>query len=774
VNPLPITNVHGFYDYRLVALSVLLAVGASYAALDLVGRVTAARGRSRRFWLVGGATAMGLGIWAMHYVGMLACRLPMPVRYDVPTVGLSLFAAIGASAVALVAASGSTMGRRRQIIGSVVVGGGIAAMHYIGMGAMRAPAEVRYTPAIVVFSIVLSIVISRTALTLLFRGREEKHTSWRKIVNALAMGSAIPLMHYTGMAASVFSSSKKMPDLSHAVGISSLGVASISIGSLLVLAVVIVTAFVDRLQAANRSLVELSRENEAHFRHLAEAIPQIVWTAHTDGQVDYVNQRWLDYTGLDLEYTHHHGWQCALLAEDSPLCAQHWTRSLQTGETFEWEYRLRRAGDGAYRWHLGRAVTVKDSKGSVIRWLGTCTDIDDQKSHQRVLEEQIKERTAEVLAANIKLTLEMRERERAQNELNEQNAAMVQELAKRSGRAILLAGMGKLLQSSNSIEEAISIILGIGPKIFREFRGALMLLNASRNRLEIVGTWADCAVPAASIFDVNSCWALRTGLKHFVEVGDRTAPCAHALSATNSYLCIPIMTQGGLAGVLHLQSMTSTREPLESELLLTSSFVEQVGLSISNLKLQEALRQQSTRDGLTGLFNRRYLEESLEREIHSAARADQPVGVIMFDLDHFKRFNDDFGHEAGDCVLRELAAYLAKTVRAGDIPCRFGGEEFVLILPGATLEGAQTRAERLRTEVKTLSVVYQGKSLGTITISVGVSGAPFHGSSVKELIAAADGALYKAKKNGRDRVVLAERRQIHGTQAPSSTLSTVP
>jgi diguanylate cyclase (GGDEF)-like protein len=192
------------------------------------------------------------------------------------------------------------------------------------------------------------------------------------------------------------------------------------------------------------------------------------------------------------------------------------------------------------------------------------------------------------------------------------------------------------------------------------------------------------------------------------------------------------------------------------------------------LKLQEALRQQSTRDGLTGLFNRRYLEESLEREIHSAARADQPVGVIMFDLDHFKRFNDDFGHEAGDCVLRELAAFLAKTVRAGDIPCRFGGEEFVLILPGATLEGAQTRAERLRTEVKKLSVVYQGKSLGTITISVGVSGAPFHGSSVKELIAAADGALYTAKKNGRDRVVLAKRRQIHGTQAPSASLSTAP
>jgi diguanylate cyclase (GGDEF)-like protein/PAS domain S-box-containing protein len=764
--------MHGFYDYRLVALSVLLAVGASYAALDLAGRVTAARGPARRFWLLGGATAMGLGIWAMHYIGMLACRLPITVLYDVPTVVLSLCAAIAASAVALFAASGPTQGKRQEIVGSVAMGGGIAATHYIGMAAMRVPAEVRYNPAMVTLSIVLAIVISRMALSLTFRLREEKHTSWRKIVNALVMGSAIPLMHYSGMAASVFSPSRKMPDLSHAVSISQLGVAAISITSLLVLTLAIVTAFVDRLLAADKALIELSRENESHFRTLAEAIPQIVWTAQPDGNVDYINKRWRDYTGLDLERTQNHGWESALLAEDLTMCVQKWAHAVQTGETFEWEYRFRRASDGAYRWHLGRAVTIKDSKGSVIRWFGTCTDIDDQKSHQRVLEEQIKERTAEVLATNIKLTQEMRQREQAQNELNEQNSAMVQELAKRSGRAVLLARMGKLLQSSSSIEEAIPIVLGMGPKIFREFRGALMLLNTSRSRLEVVGTWADCAVPVASTFDVNSCWALRTGQKHFVEVGDRTAPCAHALASTGSYLCIPIMTQEGLTGVLHLQSMTSTREPLESEFLLTSSFAEQVGLSISNLKLQEELRQQSTKDGLTGLFNRRYLEESLEREIHSAARADQPVGVVMFDLDHFKRFNDDFGHEAGDCVLRELGVFLSKTVRAGDIPCRYGGEEFVLILPGATLEGAQNRAERLRSEVRKLSVVYQGKSLGMITISVGVSAAPFHGSSVKELIAAADGALYTAKKNGRDRVILANLRKTHGAQRQPSTLTT--
>jgi diguanylate cyclase (GGDEF)-like protein/PAS domain S-box-containing protein len=749
----------GTYDYRLVALSAVLAMGSSYAALDLAGRVTAARQWTRVFWLVGGATAMGLGIWAMHYIGMLAFTMPMVVLYDFPTVGLSLVAAIAASAVALFVVSRQTMGRRREIFGSIIMGGGIAAMHYIGMAAMRVPARINYSPGIVAFSIVLAVVISLVALILTFRVRDEKRTSLRKIISALVMGSAIPLMHYTGMAAVSFSPADEMPDLSHAVGISHLGIAAISITSLLVLILAIVTAFLDRLLAAQRALLDVSRESESHFRTLAEAIPQIIWTAQSDGETDYLNKQWCDYTGLDLAQSSRHGWESALHADDLPLCIRKWKQSVQTGETFQMEYRFRRASDGTYRWHLGRAVPIKDSNESVVKWFGTCTDIDDQKHHQQILEEQIKERTAEVVAANARLTQEMREREQAQTELNQQNAAMVQELTKRSGRANLLARMGKLLQSSRNMEEAVSIVLGLAPKIFPAFRGALLLLNDSRTLLEVAGAWADCSLAAAEPLEANSCWALRTGQRHFVELGDRTAQCAHAIGSKSSYLCIPVMAQGGAVGVLHLQSLTSTREPFESELLLISTFAEQVGLSISNLKLQEALRQQSTKDALTGIFNRRYLEESLEREIRRAARVDQPVGVVMFDLDHFKTFNDTFGHEAGDSVLRELGAFLSRNVRAEDIPCRFGGEEFVLILPGATLEGARSRAERLRSKVRELTVMHQGKSVGMITISVGVGAFPVHGLSVKEVIAAADGALYRAKKDGRDRVVAAELAQ---------------
>jgi diguanylate cyclase (GGDEF)-like protein len=183
---------------------------------------------------------------------------------------------------------------------------------------------------------------------------------------------------------------------------------------------------------------------------------------------------------------------------------------------------------------------------------------------------------------------------------------------------------------------------------------------------------------------------------------------------------------------------------------------EYVDLSISSLRLQEALRQQSIKDTLTGLYNRRHMYESLERELRRAARSDQPVGLVMFDLDHFKTFNDTYGHECGDTVLRELGKLLSRTARAEDIPCRFGGEEFLLILPCIDLSDARAKAERLRNQVKELTVRHQGTSLGTITISAGVAAFPTHGSLTTELIGAADGALYRAEEEGRDRAVVAQ------------------
>jgi len=189
--------------------------------------------------------------------------------------------------------------------------------------------------------------------------------------------------------------------------------------------------------------------------------------------------------------------------------------------------------------------------------------------------------------------------------------------------------------------------------------------------------------------------------------------------------------------------------------MVASTLGEQSALALANLRLRETLRSQSVRDPLTGLFNRRYMEETLEREIRRAERGARPLSVMMLDLDHFKQFNDTFGHSAGDSLLRELGTMLRANLRAGDIACRFGGEEFVLILPEAALNCARSRAEQLRETAKHLHVSHLGESLGPVTISLGVAAFPEHGASGEDLIENADAALYRAKSEGRDRVVVA-------------------
>jgi diguanylate cyclase (GGDEF)-like protein len=184
-------------------------------------------------------------------------------------------------------------------------------------------------------------------------------------------------------------------------------------------------------------------------------------------------------------------------------------------------------------------------------------------------------------------------------------------------------------------------------------------------------------------------------------------------------------------------------------------FTEQIALALSNLKLRDSLRQQSIRDPLTGLFNRRYLEESLLLEIQRAKRSNSPFSILMIDLDHFKRFNDTHGHEAGDIVLQNLGRFLQRHIRGGDIACRYGGEEFTLVLPGTSLELAQQRAEELNAGVRALHVDFNGSSLGPLSISAGVATFPNHGESVELVLQSADMALYQAKNEGRDRVVVA-------------------
>jgi two-component system, sensor histidine kinase and response regulator len=282
-----VNSMTGSYDYHLVALSVLIAICAAYTALELAARTNAAHGRLRLAWLIGGATAMGIGIWSMHFIGMLAFSLPVRVLYHWPTVLLSLIAAIFASAVALFVVSRPKMGWLRALVGSVVMGGGISTMHYTGMAAMRLAGMCSYSPLLFAVSVFSAITISLSALWLWFRFREDTRISpLLRMGSAFVMGAAIPVMHYTGMAAARFTSSNVQPDTSHAVSVSSLGFTGVSAVTLLVLGVAVTTSAVDRRFSLQRFRLD---QSERRFRGLLEAAPDGMLVVSREGKILLAN-----------------------------------------------------------------------------------------------------------------------------------------------------------------------------------------------------------------------------------------------------------------------------------------------------------------------------------------------------------------------------------------------------------------------------------------------------------------------------------------------------
>jgi len=362
----------GSYDYGEVARSVLIAIFASYAALDLAGRVTAARGRVRLAWLSGGAVAMGIGIWAMHFKGMLALHLPVPVEYHWPTVLASLLVAILASAVALYVSSRHKMGPVEAFTGSIFMGAGIAGMHYIGMAAMRLPAIARYSPLLVTCSILLAIFFSLIALLMAFGLREE--TRWSvpgRLGSATLMGVAVSAMHYTGMAAASFIPASP-PDLFHAVSIPLVGNSGVAIAALLVLVAAITTSSVDR------------RRSEEHLRLMIDTTPAMIHSARPDGYLDFFNKRWLEYLGVSLDDLLGWRWTSVIHPDDLAELVERWRTSLATGKPFEAEARLRRA-DGEYRLTLHRKVPLRDETGNIVKWYGSVIDIEDRRRSEEEL-----------------------------------------------------------------------------------------------------------------------------------------------------------------------------------------------------------------------------------------------------------------------------------------------------------------------------------------------------------------------------------------------------
>ena len=313
-----------------------------------------------------------------------------------------------------------------------------------------------------------------------------------------------------------------------------------------------------------------------------------------------------------------------------------------------------------------------------------------------------------------------------------------------------LRDLSELVQSCRSLQETAAVLEGSLPRLLPAAGGNVSLLQPSRDLVEPLQSWGEDS--GAASFEPDHCWALRRG-RVYRWLGPDSGPrCSHwDASDRRPYVCHPLVAHGETQGVF---SLVGSPEPAHGEdrAGLEALVAETIGLAVTNMLMQETLRHQSIRDPLTGLFNRRYLEHTAERELARARRRGKPLALILCDLDHFKRLNDEHGHEAGDAALSQLGALLRRSSRGEDVACRYGGEEFVLLMPEAGKEAATERAELLRREVRRMDVQVAGRLLPVLTASFGVATSPEDGAAFDVLLRAADLALYQAKRDGRDRV----------------------
>jgi diguanylate cyclase (GGDEF)-like protein/PAS domain S-box-containing protein len=475
------------------------------------------------------------------------------------------------------------------------------------------------------------------------------------------------------------------------------------------------------------------REAEAKYRTLVEQMPAVTYinaverfspalyvSPQVEALLGYTPEEWLADAGL---------WPRLLHPDDRERVRAEDEQTNAAGAPFRMEYRML-AREGRLVWVRDEAVLVRDGAGRPQCWQGVLLDITERKLTEEALQ-----------SANEKLMRGLTELEQRTREIK------------------LLNQMGDLLQACLTAEEAYAVIGQSARELFPDEAGAVYMISASRNIVEAVTMWGRSPAGAAeNTFAPEECWALRRGRPHVVETTSTGLLCRHLSDPPPAaYLCLPMMAQSEAIGVLYLQSAGDATgaglTPAKQQLAQTAA--DGVALALSNLRLRETLRHQSIRDPLTGLFNRRYMEETLERETRRVARARRSLGIIMLDVDHFKQFNDTFGHDAGDVLLRELGGFLRAHIRGEDVACRYGGEEFTLILPEASLEVTCQRAEHLREGVKHMHALYYDQPLGSIALSLGVAVYPQHGATAEAVLKAADAALYRAKREGRDQVAVA-------------------
>lgn len=854
----------GRYDSALVLLSWLVAIFASATFLHITRQLPDLRSRVRLAWQAAGTLVMGVGIWSMHFVGMLAFHLPIEMTFDPWLTLLSILPAFAGVAVSLSLMRRPEFAGWRRFQAALALGSGIGVMHYAGMTAMEVMPAIRYDPGVVLLSVAVAVGLSWLSL-LLVTGRRSI------LFGALVLGSAVAAMHYTAMRAAHFDAAAVCTSEGTVLDEHWLAMLVALNAVLLTTVTLIATLFNQRLierdKATIRALQDANRSLEARARALADQMTAELRRAADQRRVIMETAR-IAFWDWDIaaDTVRFDGY---MLAEgDQPdgvvLTTAQWRERFHPDDReparhlmlahlrgeiprYEAEYRVRDA-QGEWRWMLARGlVHERDASGRATRVHGTKIDIHLNKAITAVLHEEralfnagpiimfrmssddgwrltYLSENAHVLwgyerrALNLntapsslveptdlirissdartalaegggRFIAELRFRmadgsyrwhslhahtERREGavqlcgfliDVEERKQAMMRAEDNQRRLEEVVAGLhashheravhqqtSNLIGSADSMSEASEIVRRGAQSLFEGWSGGLALLSDA-DRMDVVVRWGDCAMPER--FALRDCWALRRARSHACTDPAHQLSCAHDRDAfRHESICVPLVTGSETLGSFHLLIETAPEADIAEVLARAERFAETLSLSLSNLKLRASLHEKAMRDALTGLYNRRYLDETLPRELQRSRRDGKPLCLAMIDVDHFKRFNDEFGHEAGDHVLRALGALLRKRVRTCDLACRYGGEELCLVLPACEMKDALLRLDDIREQVAALRLEHGGRDLPPVTISAGIALAVAD-DTVDTLHRRADLALYDAKRAGRDRVVAA-------------------
>jgi diguanylate cyclase (GGDEF)-like protein/PAS domain S-box-containing protein len=481
---------------------------------------------------------------------------------------------------------------------------------------------------------------------------------------------------------------------------------------------------------------EALREREEFIRNMVESLSEGICIADTSETFTFANPASDKIFGVEK------GGLVGLTLRDFTTPDQfavilEQTRKRQEGGRSAYEFRICRP-NGEERTLFVAAIPRFDKLGAYAGSLGVFSDITERKSSEQSVRE-----------ANNRLQLS------------------ILALEQRNKEMFLLSELYDRCQMCQKETEIYDFINAYAGQLFPEESGALYIYKASRNLLEAVASWGE-SPPQRKTMSPEDCWSLRRNKSYNLDELKSGPLCPHVEDEGrpfSPYICLPLNTSEEPLGLLHIQLNRPGDEEGDENIVpdnrhikklrkqLAANFGERIAMALSNLRLSEKLRQQSIRDPLTGLFNRRFMEETLTRELSKAARNGESLGIIMLDIDHFKQFNDNHGHKAGDMMLKSVGQFLQTSVRKEDVVCRYGGEEFVIILPGASLGIAKKRAVDLSWKSRLLKIDYDQKILGPITFSMGIAIFPRDADTAAGILQVSDAALFQAKKAGRNQII---------------------